>query len=269
MAFTNQQANSNDRVSVNTRGLQFYNTEGFEPSTLVLNYWNDNMFSIKIHPAKEQSKQTEREKFDYEKSTSSALSITKAEELLSHVGEVIEAHQKGEECSFYVCIAGVHLMGIGTKNIGDRNVIFFAIHKELNNERIPAESAYFEFNASECITQYDPATGKFEMGNAAPAEFNLFVKYLGTGINAMTKATAHSIRVVNHFYSKRIEDKIDSLMAANGVEYSGNNGGSRYRNGGGRSLFGGSSNANATDNRADAEVTNASTAGSLDEEIPF
>ena len=97
MAFTNQQANSNDRVSVNTRGLQFYNTEGFEPSTLVLNYWNDNMFSIKIHPAKEQSKQTEREKFDYEKSTSSALSITKAEELLSHVGEVIEAHQKGEE----------------------------------------------------------------------------------------------------------------------------------------------------------------------------
>lgn len=264
--FNNQAGAKENKLNVNTRGIQLYNTEGFDPSTLVLDFWNDSMFSIKLHPAKEKAKQTEREKFDYEQSVNTALSMNKAVELLANTDKVWEAHTKNEEVSFYVNISGVNLLGIGTKNIDDRNVIFFAIHKQLNDNRIPAMSMYYEFLPGEIITNFDPATGNFGKENSGRGEYELFVRYLSNGIDAMSKAVCHSIRVVDNFYRKRIEDKIDSIMAATGAQNNyANNGGNR--GGSGRSLFNGSdSSSSAPRHTAEEETISGD---NIDEELPF
>jgi hypothetical protein len=265
----NQQANSKDagKVNVNTRGLQLYNLGGFDPTTLVLDFWNDSMFSIKLHPAKEKAKQTDREKFDYDQVVSTALSVNKAIELFSNVKAIKDAYIAGEETSRYVSISEVNLLGIGTKKIDDRMVFFFAIHKQLNDNRIPQASMYYEFLIGDVIKDYDPKTGEFDKADSSFGEFELFVRYLENGVNAMTKSVAHSIRVVNNFYHKRIEDKIDSIMAATGAQNNFSRGSYGSR-GNGRSLFGtGSSNeAPAGKNAAEESVA---TSDNLEEEIPF
>ena len=264
----NGQTNSREqRQTVNTRGLQLYNSEGFDPSTLVLDFWDNAMFSIKLHPAKEKAKQTDREKFDYDQVVNTALSITKAAELLAHVPELVAAHEAGEEISRYVDISGVNLLGIGTKVIDGNCVYFFAIHKQLNDNRIPQASMYYEFLPSECIANYDPKTGEFEkMNKGGKGEFELFIRYLDNGINALTKAYAHSIRVVDQFFRKRLEDKVDSTMVATGAQNNyANNGGGRRNNGGGNSsLF------NEPSGRSAPSAAQETISGdNLDEELPF
>ena len=92
MSLFNQQPNGMDnRRSINTKGFQFYNADGFGNSTLKLDLWNDAFISIKIHPAKAKNEQTEREKFDYERVMSTALSVNKACELLDDVPRIVKA----------------------------------------------------------------------------------------------------------------------------------------------------------------------------------
>jgi hypothetical protein len=64
MAFGNKQNNSSD-LNVNTNGIQFYNMEGIEPSTLQLNFWN-GLLALKICPALPENKREESKKYDYE-----------------------------------------------------------------------------------------------------------------------------------------------------------------------------------------------------------
>lgn len=268
----NQQAGSKDaKQNVNTRGIQLYNTEGFDPTTLVLDYWNDSMFSIKLHPAKEKSKQTDREKFDYEQVVSTALSMNKAVEILSYCDKIWDAHVAKEEVSCYVNISGVNLLGIGTKNIDDKNVIFFAIHKQLNDNRIPQMSMYYEFLPGEIITNYDPTTGTFGKEASGRGEFELFVRYLSNGIDSMGKSISHSIRVVDNFFRKRLEDKIDSVMAATGAQNNyANNGGGNRRSNGGSSLFNGDSNSSNASAMSKPGAEEESISGTnLEEDLPF
>lgn len=264
----NQQANSKEeRKTVNTRGLQFYNTEGFCPSTLVCDYWDNGMFSIKVHPAKEKAKQTEREKFDYEQAVQTALNMNKASDLLAFFPDLIKAHEEGKEISRYVDIAGVNLLGVGTRNIDGHTVFYFAIHKQLNNDRIPQASMYYQFNEADVIADYNPETGEFSKATGSLGEFEVFTKYLQNGINSMTKAYTHSNRVVDQFFRKRLEDKIDSLMLATGAQNNyANNGNSGYRRGGNTNLFSDNSGASKNNSKAPEEQADPS---NLDEELPF
>ena len=65
MAFQNQ--NNKQNKSVNSRGFQFYNKDSVDPGTLIVSLWNQHVV-LKMHPAKEPSKQTETSVYDYDKS---------------------------------------------------------------------------------------------------------------------------------------------------------------------------------------------------------
>lgn len=267
MAFNNQQVNEkNNQNDINSRGLQLYNSEGFDPSMVSLDFWNDTMFSIRIHPALEKSKQTDKKKFDYDHSTTTALSVNKALEILAHADDIRQAFAKGEDRCFYVEISGVNLFGIGTMEANGKRVIYIAIHRNLDNNRIPSASAYYEFVPNRVIKNYDPKTGNFESSDALTGEFELFTRYLSVGIDGMTRGTAHSIRALARFYERRMESKLDTLMKANGCEYqSSNSSGGRY-NRSSTTLFNHAGNGSAPVNQASESVISAD---ALEDELPF
>lgn len=220
MSLFNQQPNSMDnRRSINTKGFQFYNADGFGNSTLKLDLWNDAFISIKIHPAKAKNEQTEREKFDYERVMSTALSVNKACELLDDVPRIVKAFEEGREASSYVDVSGVNLVGYGTMKYKDRQIYYFAIHRNLDNAKIPELSAYFEFPRSYRIQDYDPKTGEHGRGQIPGGEFMLFVKCLEEEIKAVSKATAHSVRMALDISFNRIESKLDSIGRATNAKF--------------------------------------------------
>ena len=101
MAFSNQSTRdySND---VNTRGIQFSNKYGFDPSSIQFGYWN-GFLSIRITPALDRSKQTETRVYDYDKTVSSALTVEKISLLLEKIkSDIIPAIKAGEEASIGV-----------------------------------------------------------------------------------------------------------------------------------------------------------------------
>lgn len=263
-----------ERASVNTRGLQLYNINGFIPSTMAMNFWNDSMFQVRIHPAKPKEQQTDREKYDYQAGASTALTVIKACELIAYVPEIKEAYKNGIETSRYVNIASVNLFGIGTKKVGDEMVYYVGIFKGLNENRIPSQVMYYEFSRSNIIADYNPETGDWKSAECHDSgEFDVFVAYLEAGIHALTNATAHSIRTVNRFSTERLDGRILSILAATGgtdpfPSRSGNGGGYGNRN---PFKVPARSNNDASAVAPTAPAASSKTAAGtdLDEEIPF
>ena len=264
----NGQGNSkeaSDKLNVNTRGLQFYNTDGFCPSTLVLGYWNNSMLSIKLHPAKEKSQQTEKEKFDYEQVINTALSIEKATAMLEKIEDVRKAHAEGKDASRSVDVSGNNLVTIGTKVVNGVGIYYFAIHKELSEKRIPKMSMYYQFRTIDIIDNYDPANGEFDK-SSTESEFNLFTNYIKAVVSTSGLAVAHSIRTIDNFFRKRLEDKIDALCTAGGIDTGYSRGGyNNNRRGGGSSLFNSKPNPSTTDGFEGAPTTEVENI----EDLPF
>ena len=116
--FNNNNNNkSENKKNVNTRSFQFYNKEGFDPSTVVLGFWND-FLSIKLHPAKDPSKQTETDIFDYEKAINTALNPEKALALLTNIQKVIYPALAAGECRVVgVPVGGNNIITVSTGDV--------------------------------------------------------------------------------------------------------------------------------------------------------
>lgn len=220
MALFNQQPNGLDgRRSINTKGYQFYNAEGFGNSTLKVDLWNDSYVSVRIHPARPKHEQTDKEKFDYDRQVSSAIPANKVNELLDAVPRIIKAFADDKDANAYVDVAGNNLVGIGTLKKSGHRFYYFAIHRNLDDDKIPEVSAYFEFPKSYRIEDYDPASGKHSMNEIAGGEFPLFVKALEEQVKAVNKAVAHSVRMAFDMVITRVESKLDAIGKATNAKF--------------------------------------------------
>ena len=243
------------KSSVNTRGLQLYNSDSvdsaFPPSTVILGYWDEKFMSIKIHPAKEV--QTEKEKFDYDHSLQVSVNYSNAVELLDGIPRIKEAFDKGEAANCYAVVSGTNLFGYGcAKNKKGDMVMYLAIHTDLNNDRIPKNSIYFEFPFGTRVEDYDASTGSYTAASAYLKEF----------VKGSTKAVAHSTRTLLHFLHRRYDAKLDGIVEATNAQVNLPDSGRRgsYR----PNLFGGGGAAPAT--TAEAAETSQD---AVDEELPF
>jgi len=219
MNFGNLQNNAKDQVNVNTRGVQFMNKEGFDPSTLLVGYWNE-MISLKMHPALEKSKQTESKVFDYEKVISTAITLEKAITLCDGiVKKIFPAIEKGEQASVGVPVGSDSLIVVSTGVTMTGSVRpYIAIHKALDEKtKKPEVSIYYEFGQSYTVDNYDEKTGSFEVTKGINSELYLFYEILDAAKLGMSNAIAHSIRVVDKYYRDRMMNDIGEIAAKLGV----------------------------------------------------
>lgn len=220
--------NNKYQVNVNTRGIQLMNKEGFDPSTVILGFWNE-MVSIKMHPALEPSKQTSSSVYDYETTFSTVLTVEKAQLLYSKMNELIyPAIKEGRDESIGVQIGddALVIVSTGVKQFGEVKP-FLGIFKGLDERKKAETMICFEFKQSEdLIRDYDPSTGEHEKVKGCYPHLDLFNRFLNVAINAMMHAEAHSVRFVDKFF----RDKLLEAAGASTGTISSYGGGSSTRN---------------------------------------
>lgn len=220
MALASQ--NNKDRANVNTTGIQFSNKEGFDPSALVVGYWND-MLSLKIHPALPKEKQTEKSVFDYEHVVMTSLTVEKLQALHTAVMDrILPAIEAGEEKNVSVIINMDSLVTIGTGVALNKKVSpYVAIHKGLDPEtRKPESSIYYEFKSAPIIEDYDVESGKYETTFDKFTEFKAFLSCIAFAIPVLMNVTSHVSRTVDRAYKEKLTNEIASIAAKLGVSTS-------------------------------------------------
>lgn len=229
--FNTQQNNYNDaKYSINTRGISFYNKDGFDPSTLTMGYWNDGLITLKMNPALPKDKQTSGKVYDYEKTVSTALTIQAAEALVYTVNDkLIPAMHKGEDHSVAISVGsdGLVVIGTGVKITGEVRP-FIAIHKGVNpTTKIPEMSIFYEFNRIAIIENYDNTTGQYDVTTNNHMEFIAFMSILEHSIKELSKAGVHSIRSVMNAYNTKLMNTVVAIAEKTGASV----GGSGYNKG--------------------------------------
>lgn len=221
MAFNNFQNNSKDNtISMNTRGYQFMNSKGFEPSTLSFGYWNE-MISLRINPALPPEKQTDNKFFDYDQTIATSITLEKACALFKQItDDVLPAIANGEDKNVGIQVAGDTLIVVGTgKKYTENPVQYFAIHKSINPEtKIPEMSVFYEFRTLEVIKDYDEKTGNYNVINGISSEFQLFVLLLKAAIEALGNANAHADRNVNKWANQKNANNISAIADKVGAQ---------------------------------------------------
>lgn len=229
---TNQNNSKDNKASVNTRSFTFANRDGFEPSAVNFGFWDDKI-TIAINPALEPSKQTTERFYDYEKTVKTSLTFEKSMALLYKLNkEIIPAMENGEDKTIGLAVGNDGMIAVGTgKKITNEIRPFIALFKGINPDTKQAElSIYYEFKRIESIDNYDPETGKYEMGSKTHAEFLVFIEFLKAAIVGMSNATTHATRTVNKYMNDRLYDAVVSIGEKVGANVT-PRGGSSYRNG--------------------------------------
>lgn len=250
MNYGTRQNNSKDKPSVNTRGYTFANRDGFEPSVLNVGFWDEKM-TITINPALEPAKQTTERFYDYEKSVKTSLTLEKVMAILYKITkEIIPAMENDEDKSIGVIVGNDGMVAIGTgKKLTGSIRPFIALYKGIDNSTKKAEmSIYYEFKTVDCIDNYDPNNGSFEMGSKVNSEFNLFIEILKATIIGMSNASVHAGRFVNKYVNDRLYDAVVSIGTKVGADVT-------PRGGKGFSGFSSRQNPFATDSSSESDTT--------------
>lgn len=248
MDFNKNRANNKQQTNVNTRGIQLMNKEGFDPSTLVLGFWNE-MLTVKLHPALEPSKQTATSVYDYETTFQTILNVEKAQLLLNKIrATILPAIKEKKEASVGVLIGEDTLLivGTGVKQFNELKP-FLGLFKGLNANKSAETAICFEFRATETIVDYDPMTGEHDVEKDSYPHLDIFINYLATGIKALLHAEIHSIRHVDKYYRDRL---LEAVGASSKPAYNNSNSGGGQT----RSVFGGAAPEPAQDTYAEKEV---------------
>lgn len=201
MAFQNQQNKQND--SVNTRGFQFFNRDGVYASTLILGLWNQ-LITLKIHPAKEKSKQTESSVYDYDKSINLVIPPDKAI-LISKImkEKVIPALNKGEECTISVAVTGssVLTMSTGVKKFG-KIAPYIKICRGVQPQTLIAEETMgYAFAFSLVIPDYDGDSKSDAKPIQVYSEMYYFVDLMKELAVAIVGGADHARRYINRKFN--------------------------------------------------------------------
>lgn len=257
MKFNSSNNNSREAVNVNTRGIQFMNSEGFSPSTLLFGYWND-MISIKIHPALEKSQQTESKRFNYEEVVNTAITLEKAATLLAKLENDILPNYGGDQDMFRgVPVGGDSLIGIGLRG-GEGKTSYIAIFKALDEQtKKPEVAMYYEFKSGYTVDDYDPGTGQFNVTQDVPGELMLFTSALKAAIAGLTNANAHATRSVDKWFRDRLMGQLEEIGGKVGVAPKSKgswNGSNSYKS---KDVFGGSGGSSTGGGSSIPELENA------------
>lgn len=210
---TKQNNDKDTQVSVNTKCYQFMNKDGFDPSTLTISGWNE-MFSIRINPALDKSRQVDGRVFDYDKFVATSLTKDKAMMILYKIEKfIIPAIEKGEDKSIGVQVGGdsLFVVGTGVKMTGSVRP-FVAIHKSLNPEtKKPEMSMFYEFRKDMTIDDYDHETGSYTIDSDIESEFKLFVYLLKSFILVGSGFGTHMNRYIEKFYKDKLMETVNSI----------------------------------------------------------
>lgn len=221
MAFSTQNNSKDNKFDVNTRGITFYNKDGFDPSALSLGFWNDSLISIKINPALPKEKQTSTRVYDYEKSISTAIPSTSAKLLSNAIKtKILPAIEANEDHSVGIQIGGDNLIVVGTgKRITNEIRPYFAIHKALNPaSKKPEMSAYYEFNKSQIIENYNEENGDYTLSVNHHSELMTFLSFLDAAVDALSKADVHAMRVVMRAFNEKLMNNITAIGVKVGAD---------------------------------------------------
>ncbi len=268
MMFNNNQNNAKDNSNdTNTRGLQFKNKDGFEPSTVSIGFWND-LLTIRINPALPPEAQTENRIYDYNKYVSTALTVEKITLLHEKIkNEVIPAIEKDEECTVGIPVAGDSLFIVSTGK-SKHGVIkpYMAIVKGINPDTKKAEMViHYEFNKTSSVDNYNPDTGSYDINKNGIIELLVFDKILEASIWGLSKVFVHADRAVNKFFNNKQMQYLTKIMEKLGIPvdyYNGNKFNSKanvFEN----NNTGGNSYSN------DTEMNVSDSLDALDEDLPF
>lgn len=210
--------NNSERKSVNTKGIDLRNENGFEPTMITFDFWK-TCISLRIHPALPSDKQTDFKKFDYDTNISTALTPHNAWLLLRNIKEVIiPAIQNNEKKFVGVPVGGDGLVGVGSGRT-DGSEPYIAIFKGLDpNSKKPENGMFYQFKKNICIEDYDYETGACRVVETSVTdELELFMLILEQGVKAFTNANTHSYRAVQDYYNTTLLDLVKQLAKKNGI----------------------------------------------------
>ncbi len=222
-ANTNQYNNAKNVINVNTKGVQFMNSEGHFKSTLILGYWNE-LISLKFHPMLPENMVSDSKKFNYNEVMSTALTLEKATILLNAIKKEIIPDFGTKEIFKGVSIGSASLIGVGVTKKENEYIPYIALFKELDEStKKPSSFMYYEFRKSYTINDYNPGDGSYTMTQNIPSELMLFEYCLRAAIVGLTNATTHSVRHVDKWYRDKVANTIDALASKFGLSTRQNN----------------------------------------------
>ena len=270
MAFINQN-NQQKETHASTRGIQFFNVNGFEPSTLIVSMWNQ-MIALRIHPAKEKSQQTKTSVYDYDRSINLVLD-TKATLLAADIilTEVLPAVKEGKECTKGIPVGGSSALIIssGVKRASGNIIPYVMIARNIKpGTLLPDETLSYTFNPMAVLNDYDGTPGNTDFNPQTsqvsyPGELKAFGMVLKHLALAILGGEYHAGRNLNKRYDDNVFQLYKQIAAKNGLDfYSGN--GSGYNRG--PSVFGSPTNhsANNFNSTADAKPEEVGSLEDLD-----
>lgn len=270
MRLNNSNNNSRDEVNVNTRGMQFMNSDGFYPSTMLFGFWNE-MISIKIHPALDKEHQTDSRKFNYEEVVSTAITLEKAALLADKIENELLPNFGTKSLFRGVPVGGDSLIGVGIRHEeGSPDIAYLAIFKALDEEtKKPEVSIYYEFKTGMTINDYNPNTGEFTVEQNIPSELNVFLAGLRASVSALTHAEAHSSRAVDKWFRDRLMNNIQEIAQKLGVSTQGSWSGNKNYSNKSKDIFNNNSSNDSIPSDLDDEESSISKLSNIDDISQF
>lgn len=254
MEFFNNNQNKNEKKSVNTTGVQFYNNESILfPSTLIVGGWN-TMLTLKIHPAKDKTQQSSSSIYDYEKNVQCALTGEQAFLLAKAIKEKVIPSIGGNENITVGVTVGTNNMVVISNGVGKKCNPFLAIYRNINNNFEPEVKIYYEFNCGDIIANYEEVKSENIRKETVPHELMYFGEILMEYAKSFGNATYHSIRYQDRYYREK-QVEVSKALANNLGISSSNNGYQRRQN---------NSPFNSVPAQQEASVENVSSMDSLD-----
>lgn len=265
----NNKGNNKDKkdYGVNTRGVQFKNKNGIDPSTIIIGYWND-MMTLKIHPALPKEKQTQENVYDYEHALNTALTLDKVQVLYEGMAHIENAiiEEKHYAVGVKVGLNSVVMISTGVKETGSVRP-YIAIYKDLDADSDKAGVGIrYEFNKCEAVVNYDPSTGETDEKHEVPSELLVFKTVLLSTITNLTNAAVHAMRNVQNYYNTKQMEMITAVANKMGIE---TNSRSNSTNSATNSVFSIATNNTASSSSFQAPADAPIVEGSLDDELPF
>lgn len=248
MPFPNQNNQQRD-THVNTRGLQMFNLNGFDPSTMIVSMWNQ-LVSIRIHPAKEKSQQTKTSVYDYDKSVNIVLD-TKTANILGDIilDEMIPALKENSEFTKGIPVGSnsAIILSTGVRRSGGRPIPYIAIARNIKpGSLLPDDMLSYTFNTTNILNKYDgtPGNNEFDIKTCTVqihSELRLFgdlMKYMAV---ALIGAEYHAGRNINKRYDDNVFQLYKGIAAKYGLDFYSGSGRAEYASRSG-SVFNTSSN---------------------------
>ena len=236
MPFPNQNNQQRD-THVNTRGIQMFNVNGFEPSTMIISMWNQ-LISLRIHPAKEKSQQTKTSVYDYDKSVQIILDNKTACLIGDKINDsMIPALKNNQEYTVGIPVGAnsAIILSTGVKRSGGKPIPYIAIARNIKpGNLLPDDMLTYTFNTSPILNNYDglPGNQDFDVKTCTMmvhSELALFADLMKHMAVALVGAEYHAGRNINKKYDDNVFQLYKGIAAKYGLDfYSGSGSGKSY-----------------------------------------